>query len=57
MPVLIGTKPDTFKPTSVYAAQAAIPRVLRIIKHQIDLAFAVTDYKVQGVPTLLAKGM
>ena len=42
VPVLIGGKPDTYRPTSVYAAQAAIPKQLRIKKHQIDLAFAVS---------------
>ena len=46
VPILVGPNTVEFTPTSVYAAQAAIPRKLRLRKHQRDLAFAVTDYKV-----------
>lgn len=33
---------------SVYAADNGVPRTLRLKKHHVDLAFAVTDFKVQG---------
>ena len=46
VPVLVGTKPDTFKPMSVYAAQAAIPRALRVLKHQRDLCIHRTDVSI-----------
>lgn len=48
VPVLVGSKSDEYKPTSVWAAQAGVPKKLRLRQHQIDLAFAVTDHKVQG---------
>ena len=48
VPVLVDSRQVEFTPTSVYAAQASIPKKLRLVQHQIDLAFAVTDYKLQG---------
>ena len=33
---------------SSWAARVGVPKELRINKHQIDLAFAVTDYKVEA---------
>ena len=50
VPVLIGRFSVEYWPTSVHAAQACVPKVLRIMKHQIDLAFAVTDYKARVSP-------
>jgi len=47
VPIIVGKAVD-YKPTSVYAAEVGIPKLLRVLKHQLDLAFAVTDYKVQG---------
>ena len=48
VPVLVGNTSVKFNPCSVWAAQMGIPKNLQVKKHQIDLAFAVTDYKVQG---------
>ena len=48
VPVLVGKASATYAPTSSWAARVGVPKELRINKHQIDLAFAVTDYKVSG---------
>ena len=45
VPIVMGKAVD-YKPTSIYAAEVGIPKLLRVLKHQLDLAFAVTDYKV-----------
>lgn len=51
VPVLVGKASATYAPTSSWAARVGVPKELRINKHQIDLAFAVTDYKVSGCPS------
>ena len=51
VPILMGKRSEVAKPTSIYAAQVAIPKQLMIKKHQFDLAFAVTDFKLQGKTT------
>ena len=51
VPVLVGKASSTYAPTSSWAARVGVPKELRINKHQIDLAFAVTDYKVSGCPS------
>ena len=48
--MLLGSCSVEYRPTSVHAAQACVPKVLRMMKHQIDLAFAVTDYKARAAP-------
>ena len=48
VPVLVGKASATYAPTSSWAARVGVPKELRINKHQIDLAFAVTDYKVEA---------
>ena len=48
VPVLVGKASSTYAPTSSWAARVGVPKELRINKHQIDLAFAVTDYKVEA---------
>ena len=51
VPVLVGKASSTYAPTSSWAARVGVPKELRINKHQIDLAFAVTDFKVSGCPS------
>ena len=48
VPVLVGDNGVRYSVTSTYAARESIPKELYVMRHQIDLAFAVTDYKVQG---------
>ena len=48
VPVLVGANGVRYGVTSSYAARESIPKELYVMRHQIDLAFAVTDYKVQG---------
>jgi hypothetical protein len=48
LPILIGARSVTHRVTSLEAARRCIPRDLRMFKHDVDLAFALTDYKVQG---------
>lgn len=48
VPVLVGESAVKYTTTSTYAAQQCVPKVLHVRKHQIDLGFVVTDYKVQS---------
>jgi hypothetical protein len=48
IPLLKSPIPDNVDCYSVYAAQHAIDRHVLVKKHPYDLAFALTDYKLQG---------
>lgn len=51
VPVLVGKASARYAPTSSWAARVGVPKELRIYKHQIDVAFAVTDYKARRSTT------
>lgn len=48
VPTMLSDRPSEYRPSSVWAAEASVPPKLNVKRHEIDLAFAVTDYKVQG---------
>ena len=48
LPILIGSRPAVYTLTSVEAAQACTPKTINLRKHDVDLAFLVTDFKLQG---------
>jgi hypothetical protein len=48
IPILKSSNPDTVDCYSVYAAQQGIKRLVSIKRHPYDLAFALTDFKLQG---------
>ncbi len=48
VPILVGARPEDYTPTSVDCARACIPTTLHMKCHHVELAFALTDYKVQG---------
>ena len=57
VPILVGKRCEDVTPISLYAAQAAIPKKLMIKKHQVDLAFAVTDCTRRGcLPSFCGRG-
>jgi len=48
VPIFYGTRSSEVHLTSVESARANLPSILRVKKHEVDLAFALTDYKFQG---------
>ena len=48
VPILKSQHAETHDTSSLWACMKRVPKTLRIHKHPIDLAFAVTDYKLQG---------
>jgi hypothetical protein len=48
VPVLLSPKDESADCYSMYAAQQGIARQVSIKRHSFDLAFALTDYKLQG---------
>jgi PIF1-like helicase/Ubiquitin carboxyl-terminal hydrolase len=48
VPIFCGTRSSEVHLTSVESARANLPSILRVKKHEVDLAFALTDYKFQG---------
>jgi hypothetical protein len=55
IPLLLSTSAEDIDCYSVYAAQHAIPRRVLIKRHPYDMAFAITDFKLQGrtIPKLI----
>jgi hypothetical protein len=47
-PLLISSTPDNVDILSMYAAQQGLPRQIPIKRHPFELAFALTDFKLQG---------
>jgi hypothetical protein len=48
VPVLKSPKDETADCYSMYSAQQGIARQVSVKRHSFDLAFALTDYKLQG---------
>mmetsp|Transcript_42285 Transcript_42285/g.123821 ORF Transcript_42285/g.123821 Transcript_42285/m.123821 type:complete len:169 (-) Transcript_42285:204-710(-) len=47
IPIKLGSS-EAFRPSSQWAATNAMPTQLHVQEHAVQLAFAITDYKVQG---------
>ena len=48
VPVPLHSRPRLQKTHSVHAALYGLPEAIRLVDHQLDLAFAVTDFKLQS---------
>ena len=48
VPIVQSKHVETYETTSLWACLANMPKTLRIRPHPVTLAFAVTDFKLQG---------
>ena len=48
VPILLSKHSQSYDTSSLFACQKAVPKSLRFRGHAITLAFAVTDFKLQG---------
>ena len=48
VPIVKSQHADTHDTASLWACMKSVPKTLRLHKHPVDLAFAVTDFKLQG---------
>ena len=48
VPIFFFTRSSEVHLASVESARANLPSILYVKKHEVDLAFALTDYKFQG---------
>ena len=48
IPVPLHSRPRLQKTRSAYSALYGLPKEIKLIEHQLDLAFALTDFKLQS---------
>ena len=48
VPMMVSPRERSYRPTSVWAAREGVPVTLQVALLEAELAFAITDYKVQG---------